>query len=85
MARHAGPGRNSQGRATVNWLPIAAGLTPHGLRHSHKSLMGELGLQAHVYKQANREALGGRNQDRLPNVSHRVIDGWCRRIAGVLR
>lgn len=35
-------GRNSQGRATMNWLPVAAGLTPHGLRHSHKSLMAEL-------------------------------------------
>jgi hypothetical protein len=24
-------------------------------------------------------------QDRLPNVSHRVMDGWCRQIASVLR
>lgn len=35
-------GRNSQGRASACWLPVAAGLTPHGLRHSHKSLMAEL-------------------------------------------
>jgi len=35
-------GRNSQRRAQTCWLPIAAGLTPHGLRHSHKSLMAEL-------------------------------------------
>lgn len=26
-------GRNNQGRAEMCWLPIAAGLTPHGLRH----------------------------------------------------
>lgn len=35
-------GRNSNGRAESCWLPVAAGLTPHGLRHSHKSLMAKL-------------------------------------------
>jgi len=59
MARHAGPGRNSQGRATVNWLPIAAGLTPHGLRHSHKSLMGELGTPEVLSRKRLGHGLGG--------------------------
>lgn len=36
-------GRNSAGRADVCWLPVAPGLTPHGLRHSHKTFMEELG------------------------------------------
>ncbi|MER7412976.1 LacI family DNA-binding transcriptional regulator [Streptomyces cacaoi] len=36
-------GRNSQGRATACWVPIQTGLTPHGLRHTHKTLMEELG------------------------------------------
>jgi hypothetical protein len=35
-------GRNCQGRAQACWLPVAAGLTPHSIRHSHKSLMAEL-------------------------------------------
>lgn len=35
-------GRDNQARAQACWLPVAAGLTPHGLRHSHKSLMAEL-------------------------------------------
>ena len=35
-------GRNNAGRAEACWLPVASGLTPHGLRHAHKSLMGEL-------------------------------------------
>ena len=35
-------GRNSQGRAEMSWLPIAAGLTPHSLRHAHKTLMAGL-------------------------------------------
>lgn len=39
-------GRNSAGRADTCWLPIARGLTPHGLRHTHKTLMEELGLPA---------------------------------------
>jgi integrase len=36
-------GRNSSGRAEVCWLPIAKGLTPHGLRHSRKTVMEDLG------------------------------------------
>ncbi|WP_158840935.1 LacI family DNA-binding transcriptional regulator [Saccharothrix deserti] len=35
-------GRNASGRADACWTPIARGLTPHGLRHSHKTLMREL-------------------------------------------
>lgn len=35
-------GWDNQARAEACWLPVAAGLTPHGLRHSHKSLMAEL-------------------------------------------
>ena len=32
-------GRNASGRAEACWLPIAEGLTPHGLRHTHKTVM----------------------------------------------
>lgn len=35
-------GRGGQGRADACWSPIAPGLTPHGLKHSHKTLMVEL-------------------------------------------
>jgi Phage integrase family len=31
------------GRAEACWVPIAPGLTPHGLRHSHRTLMEQLG------------------------------------------
>lgn len=37
-------GRNASRRADACWLPIARGLTPHGLRHSHKTVMEELGI-----------------------------------------
>lgn len=36
-------GRGSSARADACWLPLAAGLTPHGLRHSHKTEMDEMG------------------------------------------
>ncbi|WP_141579678.1 LacI family DNA-binding transcriptional regulator [Actinomadura sp. WMMA1423] len=35
-------GRGAQERATASWVPIARGLTPHGLKHSAKTLMAEL-------------------------------------------
>ncbi|MFE3409913.1 hypothetical protein ACFXMT_16735 [Streptomyces mirabilis] len=36
-------GRGASKQAEVCWVPIAPGLTPHGLRHTHKTLMGEVG------------------------------------------
>jgi hypothetical protein len=41
-------GRNAADRADSCWLPIAPGLTPHGLRHSYKTLMVELGTPSTV-------------------------------------
>lgn len=38
-------GRNSQGRAEACWVPIARGLTPHGLRHSHRTMLEEDGIR----------------------------------------
>jgi integrase len=36
-------------RADACWRPIASGLTPHGLRHSHKTLMDELARAAEAH------------------------------------
>ena len=36
-------GRGAAARANACWVPIAEGLTPHGLRHTYKTLMEELG------------------------------------------
>ncbi|MGW6456276.1 tyrosine-type recombinase/integrase [Streptomyces sp. NPDC055078] len=35
-------GRGADQRATACWVPIAQGLTPHGLRHSHSTHMEDL-------------------------------------------
>jgi len=37
-------GRNAAARADACWVPVAKGLTPHGLRHTHKTVMDELGV-----------------------------------------
>lgn len=37
-------GRNAAARADSCWVPIAPRLTPHGLRHTHKTLMVEAGM-----------------------------------------
>ncbi|MFC5187101.1 tyrosine-type recombinase/integrase [Actinomadura harenae] len=47
-------GRNSAGRAEAAWLPVEPGLTPHGLRHSHKTWM----LEDHIPEIAQFERLG---------------------------
>jgi integrase len=47
-------GRNAQGRASLSWDPVAGGLTPHGLRHSHKSWMH----QERVHEVLSEERLG---------------------------
>ena len=41
-------GRNATARAEACWLPIAEGLTPHGLRHTYKTLMVGLGTPSTV-------------------------------------
>jgi integrase len=39
-------GRGALVKAEACWLPVAQGLTPHGLRHSYRTLMIELGTPA---------------------------------------
>ncbi|MFF4483313.1 LacI family DNA-binding transcriptional regulator [Streptomyces sp. NPDC001520] len=38
-------GRGASERADACWLPIAKGLTPHGLRHTHRTVMEDLGTE----------------------------------------
>jgi integrase len=47
-------GRGAQARAQACWLPIAHGLTPHGLRHSHKTTMAEL----HTHEALSHDRMG---------------------------
>ncbi|WP_338677554.1 LacI family DNA-binding transcriptional regulator [Streptomyces sp. SCSIO 30461] len=71
-------GRNASGRAEACWLPIARGLTPHGLRHTHKTVMEDLGTPPKLMD----ERLGhedGSVQARYTHITsgmrQRLLDG----------
>lgn len=66
-------GTNSAGRADSHWEPIAPGLTPHGLRHTHKTLMVTLRTPAKLMD----ERLGhedGSVQARYTHVTSEMRD-----------
>ncbi|MEV8508115.1 LacI family DNA-binding transcriptional regulator [Actinoplanes sp. NPDC051475] len=71
-------GRNAPSRADACWLPIAPGLTPHGLRHSYKTLMIELGTPA-TLMDAQMGHADGSVQARYSHVTDgmtgRLLDG----------
>ncbi|GGL09806.1 LacI family DNA-binding transcriptional regulator [Mangrovihabitans endophyticus] len=71
-------GRGAVGRAEACWLPVAAGLTPHGLRHSYKTMMIELGTPA-TLMDAQMGHEDGSVQARYSHVTSgmtgRLLDG----------
>jgi integrase len=68
-------GRNAAGRADACWVPIASGLTPHGLRHTHKTLMEELGTPGKLMD----ERMGHADGSVQARYSH-VTAGMRRRL-----
>jgi len=71
-------GRGAASRADACWLPIARGLTPHGLRHSHKTAMQELGISATLQDDRMGHA-DGSVQARYSHITtamrQRLMDG----------
>ncbi|WP_331717350.1 LacI family DNA-binding transcriptional regulator [Yinghuangia sp. ASG 101] len=66
-------GRNATQRADACWIPIARGLTPQGLRHSHRTMLAELGVPGVL---AN-ERLGHLDRSmaaRYTHVTHTMRD-----------
>jgi Phage integrase family len=78
VARRAGAGPQRTGPADVCWVPIASGLTPHGLRHSYKTLMIEVGTPA-TLMDAQMGHADGSVQARYSHVTEgmtgRLLDG----------
>ncbi|MFD0742678.1 tyrosine-type recombinase/integrase [Phytohabitans flavus] len=71
-------GRNATGRADACWLPVAPRLTPHGLRHTYKTLMVELGTPATLMDaQMGHEdgAVQARYAHITPAMTERLLDG----------
>ncbi|MBT2206843.1 LacI family DNA-binding transcriptional regulator [Actinomadura sp. NEAU-AAG7] len=66
-------GRGASRRAELHWLPIAPGLTPHGLRHTHKTLMRELGIPPKLMDERMGH-LDGSVQARYDHVTQRMRD-----------
>jgi|SRR5579859_298973 len=66
-------GRNAQGRAQFCWLPVAEGLTPHGLRHSAKTWMEEEGIPEVLSEQRLRHEIAGIS-GRYRHVTQRMRD-----------
>ena len=71
-------GRNAAERAEACWLPIAPGLTPHGLRHSYKTLMLGLGTPSAVMDEQMGHADGSvqaRYSHVTPDMIRQLLDG----------
>ncbi|WP_170154719.1 LacI family DNA-binding transcriptional regulator [Lentzea atacamensis] len=66
-------GRNASGRADASWLPVARGLTPHGLRHTHKTLMVELNVPRPLQDERMGH-LDGTVQGRYSHVTQTMRD-----------
>jgi integrase len=72
------PGRNAAGRAECCWVPIAPRLTPHGLRHTYKTLMLELGTPAVLMdEQIGHEdgSVQARYSHATSEMRNRLLDG----------
>ncbi len=71
-------GRDAASRADACWLPIAPGLTPHGLRHTYKTLMVELGTPSTVMDDQMGHSDGSvqaRYAHATPEMVRRLLDG----------
>jgi integrase len=71
-------GRNAPGRADSCWAPIAPKLTPHGLRHTYKTTMVELGTPAVLMdEQMGHEdgSIQGRYSHATPDMRRRLLAG----------
>jgi integrase len=71
-------GRGASQRAQACWTPLAPGLTPHGLRHTHKTLMTELGTPAVLMDERMGHQDGSvqaRYTHVTPDMRHRLLTG----------
>ncbi|MGW5272950.1 tyrosine-type recombinase/integrase [Streptomyces sp. NPDC004044] len=67
-------GRGAAGRADSCWMPIAKGLTPHGLRHTHKTRMEELRTPPKLMDERMGH-MDGSVQARYTHITRQMRDG----------
>jgi integrase len=68
-------GRGATARADACWSPVAPGLTPHGLRHTYKTLMVELRTPAGLM-----DAQMGHADGSVQALYSHVTDGMIREL-----
>ncbi|MEV8476802.1 LacI family DNA-binding transcriptional regulator [Streptomyces sp. NPDC051173] len=71
-------GRGASQRAEACWVPIARGLTPHGLRHSHSTIMEELGTPPKLMDERMGHEDGtvqARYRHITPGMRRRLMEG----------
>lgn len=71
-------GRNASARAEACWTPIVQGLTPHGLRHSHKTVMEEPGTPPKLMDERMGHEDGSvqaRYSHVTPKMGRRLLEG----------
>jgi hypothetical protein len=71
-------GRGASARANACWVPVEPSLSPHGLRHTFKTLLDELGIPSR-YKDELMGHLDGSVQARYSHITQamreRLIEG----------
>ncbi|MFE2046625.1 LacI family DNA-binding transcriptional regulator [Streptomyces sp. NPDC059477] len=68
-------GRGAESRAEASWVPVARKLTPHGLRHLHKTVMEDLGTPPKLMD----ERMGHLDGSVQARYSH-ITDGMRQRL-----
>ncbi|MFD8998607.1 LacI family DNA-binding transcriptional regulator [Streptomyces abikoensis] len=71
-------GRNASKRADACWVPIRQGLTPHGLRHTHKTVMEDLGTPPKLMDERMGHEDGSvqaRYSHITPGMRRRLLEG----------
>lgn len=69
-------GRGAATRANACWLPLAKGLVPHGLRHSHKTEMDEMGIPPRL-KDDRMGHLDGSVSARYSHITAAMRQALC--------
>lgn len=74
-------GRGAASRAEANWTPIAPGLTPHGLRHSHMVMLDEFGTPAVLVEERfghQNGTVSARYKHVSPDMRSELLDNLTR-------
>lgn len=76
----AGTGRPPQETGIASWLPVRRGLTPHGLRHGHRTWLDDLGVQEMLKSERMGHEMPG-----MAGVYGHIMPEWRERLRAQLQ